>query len=86
MNKIAKRISKKMGISKYDADAFLKAIGFEIVECLKEEQRFYYEGFGTFYCIIKPSGLTIRLKLCKETYDRLNKKEEGEAFNEIIFE
>jgi nucleoid DNA-binding protein len=86
MNKLSNRIAKKMGISKYDADAFLKAIGFEIVECLKDEQRFYYEGFGTFYCIIKPTGLTLRLKLSTEAYNRLNKIEEGERSDEIVFE
>jgi hypothetical protein len=35
---------------------------------------------------IQDNGLSIRIRLSEEAYERLNKKENGESTNEIIFE
>jgi hypothetical protein len=86
MNRIAKKIAKKTGLGVYDIDAILKVTGYEMVEILKKEQRFFWAGVGVFYLSIQDNGLSIRLRLSNEAYERLNKKENGESTNEIIFE
>jgi len=86
MNRIAKKIAKKTGLGVYDIDAILKVTGYEIVEILKKEQRFFWAGVGVFYLAIQDNGLSIRIRLSNEAYERLNKKENGESTNEIIFE
>lgn len=85
MNRLSKKISKKIGLSQLEVDSILKVTSFELVEILKKEQRFYWQGLGVFYLAITDTGLSVRLKLSDDIYDRLNKKD-GETTNEIIFE
>lgn len=86
MNRLSKKIAKKTGLGVYDIDAILKLTGFEVIEILKKEQRFFWAGVGIFYLSIQDSGLSVRIRLSDEAYERLNKKENGESTNEIIFE
>ena len=86
MNRLSKKIAKKTGLGVYDIDAILKVTGFEVIEILKKEQRFFWAGVGVFYLSIQDNGLSIRIRLSDEAYERLNKKENGESTNEIIFE
>lgn len=85
MNRLSKKISKKMGLSALEVDSMLKVASFELIEILKKEQRFYWQGLGVFYLSIKDNGLSLRIKLSEEIYERLNTKD-GETSNEIIFE
>ena len=86
MNRLSKKIAKKTGLGIYDIDAILKLTGFEVIEILKKEQRFFWAGVGVFYLSIQDNGLSVRIRLSDEAYERLNKKENGESTNEIIFE
>lgn len=86
MNRISKKIAKKTGLGVYDIDAILKVTGYEMIEILKKEQRFFWAGVGVFYLSIQDNGLSVRLRLSNEAYERLNKKENGESRDEIIFE
>jgi hypothetical protein len=83
MNSLAKKLSKKTGLSTFEMDAMLKVIGYEIVENLKTHRRFNYEGLGVFFAVLTPAGLTIKLRLSPEAYERLNTIE-GERSDEII--
>lgn len=86
MNRLCKKIAKKTGLGVYDIDAILKVTGYEVIEILKKEQRFFWAGVGVFYLSIQDNGLSVRIRLSEEAYERLNKKENGEATNEIVFE
>jgi nucleoid DNA-binding protein len=86
MISLTRRLSKKTGIKRKDLDALLKAIGYEIVENLKAYHRFEYPNLGIFYCNIKNGKMTVKISLNSEAYERLNKIEEGEQPNEIVFE
>lgn len=85
MNTLAKKIASKVGLSFYDVDAILKTASYELVEILKNEQKFYWDGLGIFYISINDTGLSVRIKLSVEPYNRLNEKN-GERINEIVFE
>jgi nucleoid DNA-binding protein len=85
MNTLSRKIATKVGLNAYDVDAILKTASYEIVEILKKEQKFYWDGLGVFYVTIKDNGLSVRLKLSEEPYNRLNEKK-GERSDEIIFE
>ena len=85
INRLSKKISKKVGLNYYDVDAILKVASYEIIETLKKSQKFYWEGLGVFYLAINDRGLSVRLKLSEEPYNRLNDKIE-ERSNEIVFE
>jgi nucleoid DNA-binding protein len=87
MHRLSKKVAKKVGLNYYDVDAILKVATYEMMETLKKSQRFYWEGLGTFYLAIKENGVTVKIGLSEEPYNRLNKdllKKEGD--NEIIFE
>jgi nucleoid DNA-binding protein len=84
MNNLYEKIAKKTGLSKHDINGILKVTSYELVEILKEEQRFYWDGLGLFFVNIKDTGLSVRIKLSEETYERLNTKKEKS--DEIIFE
>ncbi|NBO23258.1 hypothetical protein EBU94_07980 [bacterium] len=84
MNSLYEKIAKKTGLSKHDINGILKVTSYELVEILKEEQRFYWDGLGLFFVNIKDTGLSVRIKLSEETYERLNIKKEKS--DEIIFE
>lgn len=86
MISLTRRLAKKTGLKKKDLDGLLKAIGYEIVENLKMYHRFEYPSLGIFYCSSKNGKLTVKLSLYAEAYERLNRVEEGEKPNEIIFE
>lgn len=86
MNKLAQKIAKKTGLGKYETDALLKTVAFEIVEILRQEHRFRYDGLGLFFCTFKNNNLSVKISLSPEAYARLNKLEEGERKDEIIFE
>jgi len=86
MNRLSKKISKKTGLSIYETDAILKVAAYELVETLKKEQRFYWEGLGTFRVTINDIGLSLHVRLNEECYNRLNEKQEGERKDEIVFE
>lgn len=86
MNRLCRKIAKKTGLSIYETDAILKVAAYELVETLKKEQRFYWEGLGTFRVTITDFGLGVYLRLNDECYNRLNVKEEGERKDEIVFE
>lgn len=85
MNRLSKKIANKIGLNYYDVDAILKTASFEIIEILKKEQRFYWDGLGVFFVSVNDNGLSIRLRLSDEPYNRLNEKN-GERTDEIIFE
>jgi nucleoid DNA-binding protein len=85
INRLSKKVSKKIGLNYYDVDAILKVATYEIIETLKNSQKFYWEGLGVFYVTITDKGLSVRLRLSEEPYNRLNKKSEGEP-DEINFE
>lgn len=85
MNRLAKKVSKKTGLSIYEIDAILKVAAYELIETLKKEQRFYWEGLGTFRVTITDIGLSVHLRLNEECYNRLN-VQEGDRKDEIIFE
>lgn len=85
MNTLSRKIAKKVGLNPYDVDAILKTAAYEMVEILKINQRFYWDGLGVFYLSIQDNGLSVRLKLSEEPYNRLNDKKE-ERSDEIIFE
>jgi nucleoid DNA-binding protein len=84
INRLSKKVSKKVGLNYYDVDAILKVATFEIIEVLKKSQKFYWEGLGVFYLAINDKGLSVRLKLSEEPYERLNEKGEEES-GEINF-
>jgi hypothetical protein len=86
MNRLSKKVSKKTGLSIYETDAILKVAAYELVETLKKEQRFYWEGLGTFRVTINDYGLSLYVRLNDECYNRLNEKEEGDKKDEIVFE
>lgn len=87
MNRLSKKIAKKVGLNYYDVDAILKVATFELVEILKTEQRFYWEGLGVFFVHISDTGLSVRVRLSEEPYNRLNEKDNSkEKTDEIIFE
>lgn len=85
INRLAKKVSKKINLNYYDVDAILKVASFELLETLKSSQKVYWDGLGIFYLAITDKGISVRLKLSDETYERLNKKTE-EELNEIVFE
>jgi nucleoid DNA-binding protein len=85
INRLSKKVSKKVGLNYYDVDAILKVATYEIIETLKNSQKFYWEGLGVFYLSINDKGLSVRIKLSEEPYNRLNEKSE-EKSDEIIFE
>lgn len=85
MNTLSKKISSKVGLNAYDVDAILKVSAYEIVEILKKEQKFYWDGLGIFFLSVTDKGLSIRIKLSDEPYERLNEKT-GERSDEIVFE
>jgi hypothetical protein len=87
MNRLSKKIAKKVGLNYYDVDSILKVATFELIEILKKEQRFYWEGLGVFFLHISDIGLSVKIRLSEEPYTRLNKNEDPkENKNEIIFE
>jgi hypothetical protein len=85
MHRLSKKISKKVGLSVYDVDAILKVAAFELVEILKNNQRLYWDGLGIFFVAVQDSGLSIRIRLSDEVYERLN-SDKGVRSDEIIFE
>jgi hypothetical protein len=85
MNTLSKKIASKVGLNPYDVDAILKVSAYEIVEILKKEQKFYWDGLGIFFLAVSDNGLSVRIKLSDEPYKRLNEKT-GERSDEIIFE
>jgi hypothetical protein len=84
INRLSKKVSKKVGLNYYDVDAILKVATYEIIETLKKSQKFYWEGLGVFYVAISDRGLSVRLRLSEEPYERLNEKGEEES-SEIDF-
>jgi hypothetical protein len=86
MNSLYDKIAKKTGLSRHDINAILKVTSFELVEILKQEQRFYWDGLGLFFVNINDRGLSVRIKLAEEPYERLNIKQEKERSDEIVFE
>jgi len=85
INRLSKKIAKKVDLNYYDVDAILKVATYEIIETLKKSQKFYWEGLGVFYLAITDKGLSVRIKLSDEPYERLNEKSE-EKCDEISFE
>jgi hypothetical protein len=85
MNKLSDKIAKKTGLSIYEADAILKVAAYELVEILRQEQRFNWEGLGVFKVVVKDCGLIVSLRLHNECFKRLNKKD-GERSDEIVLE
>lgn len=79
INRLSKKVSKKVGLNYYDVDAILKVATYEIIETLKKSQKFYWEGLGVFYVAISDKGLSVRLKLSEEPYERLNEKSEEKS-------
>jgi hypothetical protein len=87
INRLSKKIAKKVGLNYYDVDSILKVATFELVEILKKEQKFYWEGLGVFFVSISDIGLSVRIKLSQEPYERLNETSSTkERKDEIIFE
>lgn len=86
MNSLYEKIAKKTGLSKHDINGILKVTSYELVEILKEEQRFYWDGLGLFFVNINDKGLSIRIRLAEEPYERLNIKTTKEKSDEIVFE
>lgn len=86
MNKLCRKVSKKTGLSIYETDAILKVAAYELVEILKKEQRFNWEGLGIFRTTINDYGLAVYLRLSDECFERLNEKNQGDRKDEIIFE
>jgi nucleoid DNA-binding protein len=85
VNRLAKKVSKKINLNYLDVDAILKVASFELLETLKKSQKVHWDGLGVFYLAITDRGISVRLKLSDECYERLNKKDEDSS-NEIIFE
>lgn len=85
LNKMTSVVSKKVGLGKMETDAILRVIGFEIIEILRRDGVFIYDGLGTFYCKIHDSGISVSLKLSPKCQERFFKKEK-ETDGEIIFE
>lgn len=85
ISKLSKKISQKTGLGIYEIDGILKVTAHDIIEILRTEQRFYWDGLGIFKIDIKDKGLAVVLLLSQEAKDRLNKKE-GERSDEIIFD
>lgn len=85
MNRLSRKISKKVGLSTYEVDAILKVAAFELVEILKNNQRLYWDGLGIFFAAIQDNGLSVRIRLSDEVYERLN-ADKGVRTDEIIFE
>lgn len=85
MNTLAKKIASKVGLSFYDVDAILKTAAYELIDILKKEQKIYWDGLGVFFINVNDSGLSVRIRLSEDPYNRLNEKT-GERTDEIIFE
>jgi len=85
INTLSKKIASKIGLSFYDVDAILKITAYEIIEILKKEQKIYWDGLGIFFLHVNDKGLSVRIKLSEDPYNRLNEKT-GERTDEIIFE
>ena len=85
INRLSKKVAKKVGLNYYDVDAILKVATFEIIETLKKSQKFYWDGLGVFFLAINDKGLFVRIRLSDEPYNRLNENSK-ESENEIIFE
>lgn len=85
INTLSKKVASKVGLSFYDVDAILKVASYELIEILKKEQKFYWDGLGVFFLHVNDRGLSVRIKLSEDPYNRLNEKT-GERSDEIILE
>lgn len=85
VNRLSKKVAKRVNLSYMEVDAILTVSAFELVEVLKKSQRFYWEGLGVFYVAITDTGLSVRLKMSDEVYERLN-ADKGVRSDEIVFE
>lgn len=85
MNRLSKKVAKKVNLKNTEVDAILKVAAYELVEILKNNQRLYWDGLGVFNVAITDSGLTIRIRLSDEVFERLN-ADKGVRSDEIVFE
>jgi nucleoid DNA-binding protein len=85
MNRLSKKVAKRVNLKYTEVDAILKVTAYELVEVLKKSQRMYWDGLGVFYVSITDSGLSIRIRLSDNVFERLN-DDKGERSDEIIFE
>lgn len=85
MNRLSKKVAKRVNLNYTEVDAILKVAAYELVDILKKSQRMYWDGLGIFNVAITDSGLTIRIRLSDEVFERLN-SDNGERSDEIIFE
>ena len=85
MNRLSKKIAKRVGLSVFEVDAILKVASFEMVQLLKNNQRFYWDGLGIFWVAVNDTGLSVRIRLSEEAYDKLNENK-GVRSDEIILE
>lgn len=86
MNFLRQVVADQTGLSKFDIDAILKVSFNQILRDIREGNTVYLEGFGYFAPQIKDTGLEIEVFLTKSASDFLNKNEQKEKKNEIIFE
>lgn len=85
MNRLSKKVAKRVNLKYTEVDAILKVTAYELIEVLKKSQKMYWDGLGVFHVSISDAGLSIRLRLSDEVFERLN-DDKGARSDEIIFE
>ena len=88
MIEMSERLAKKTGLSKYDCDAILKTLAFEIIEDLKTNKSVHIHGLGSLISHKSTSPYLIYLKLEESVKKRLVEecKKIGDEEHAIIFD
>jgi hypothetical protein len=82
---LATVLALRTGLSKYECDAILKVIAFEITDTMREYEVFSFAGLGTFTRPTSVNENYLLLRLSQASVARIKAKKKKEE-HEVIFE